>query len=43
MLKKFTLLYVEDDLDTRELITEILKDSVKELYIAEDGIDGLKQ
>lgn len=42
MLKKFTLLYVEDDLDTRELITEILKDSVKELYIAEDGIDGLK-
>lgn len=42
ILNKFTLLYVEDDLDTREIITEILKDNVKQLYLASDGIEGLK-
>lgn len=40
-LKNFTLLYVEDDADTLELIKLMLKDKVKALYTAKDGKEGL--
>ena len=42
MLKNFTLLYVEDNQETRELIEEILENRVKEIYTAVDGKDGLE-
>lgn len=41
-LKNFTLLYVEDDVKTASIMTEILTEKVKELYIAYDGYQGLK-
>ena len=41
-LKNFTILYVEDEPTTQELIGEILKDSCKEVFIANDGKEGLK-
>ena len=40
-LKNFTILYVEDEPTTQELIGEILKDSCKEVFIASDGEEGL--
>jgi len=40
-LKNCTILYVEDDLNIVNLIKEILISRVKELYIANDGIEGL--
>jgi YesN/AraC family two-component response regulator len=40
-LKNFTILYVEDEETTQELIGEILKDSCKEVFIASDGKEGL--
>jgi YesN/AraC family two-component response regulator len=40
-LKNFTILYVEDEETTQELIGEILKDSCKEVFIASDGAEGL--
>ena len=39
--KNFTILYVEDDMDTQELIESILQDSFKEVFIASDGEEGL--
>jgi len=41
-LKDTTLLYVEDDLSISELIKEYLEKRVKTLYIANDGVEGLK-
>ena len=41
MLKDFTLLYVEDDPETVESLADILEVSVKALYIARDGQEGL--
>ena len=41
-LKKFTILYVEDDKTTQEIIKEILRYSCKEVFIADNGEDGLK-
>ncbi|CAA6807421.1 MAG: Diguanylate cyclase/phosphodiesterase (GGDEF & EAL domains) with PAS/PAC sensor(S) [uncultured Sulfurovum sp.] len=41
-LQNFTILYVEDELTTQELIGEILRDSCKEVFIANDGEEGLK-
>ena len=41
-LKDFTILYVEDDANTRESISMILKPLFKEVYIAKDGIEGLE-
>jgi YesN/AraC family two-component response regulator len=41
-LKNFTILYVEDEPTTQELIGEILRDSCKEVFIASDGEEGLK-
>ncbi|CAA6825321.1 MAG: Diguanylate cyclase/phosphodiesterase (GGDEF & EAL domains) with PAS/PAC sensor(S) [uncultured Sulfurovum sp.] len=40
-LKKFTILYVEDEPTTQELIGEILRDSCKEVFVASDGEEGL--
>ena len=42
LLNNFTLLYVEDDQDTQEILKDILELKVKELYIASDGEEGLE-
>jgi signal transduction histidine kinase len=42
ILKNYTLLYVEDDMDTQEVVSTILSDEVKELYIASNGQEGLE-
>ncbi len=42
LLKNFTLLYVEDDRTTQEMIKILLKDKVKQLYIASNGQEGLE-
>lgn len=39
--KDLTILYVEDDIDTQELIGDILKDSFKEVFVASNGEEGL--
>ncbi len=36
------ILYVEDDNDTRELFSQLLQEYCNNLYIAKDGIEGLK-
>jgi len=41
-LDKFTLLCVEDESDTLELLEEILRPKVKKLYLATNGQDGLE-
>ena len=41
-LKNFTILYVEDEPTTQELIGEILSDSCKEVFIASNGEEGLE-
>ena len=41
LLKNLTILYVEDDIDTQKLIKRILSSSVKEVFVASDGIEGL--
>ena len=41
-LKKFTILYVEDDKTTQELIKEILISSCKEVFVADNGEEGLR-
>jgi len=40
--KNFTILYVEDDKDTQELIENILQDYFKEVFVASDGEEGLE-
>ncbi len=40
-LNNFTILYVEDEETTQELIADILKISCKELFVASDGKEGL--
>jgi len=40
-LEKFTILYVEDDEITQELIKEILVPSCKKVFVANDGEEGL--
>ena len=40
-LKKLSLLYVEDDDNTREELEYFLKNKVKELYVAKNGQEGL--
>ncbi|HIC79236.1 MAG TPA: response regulator, partial [Sulfurovum sp.] len=37
----FTILYVEDDIDTQELIESILQAYFKEVFVASDGEEGL--
>jgi len=41
-LDEFTILYVEDDIDTQELMSNILKMTFKEVFIAGNGKEGLK-
>jgi len=41
-LNNFTILYVEDDIDTQELIVDILQCYFKEVFVASDGQEGLK-
>ena len=41
-LKKLSLLYVEDDNNTREELEYFLKNKVKELYVAKNGQEGLE-
>jgi len=41
-LSNFTILYVEDDKDTQELMSNILKMTFKEVFIASNGEEGLK-
>jgi len=40
-LEKTSVLYVEDEIETQELIKEILSKSCKEVYVASDGLKGL--
>ncbi len=39
-LDNFTILYVEDDIDTQELIVDILQCHFKEVFVASDGQEG---
>jgi YesN/AraC family two-component response regulator len=41
-LNNFTILYVEDDTDTQELIVDILQCHFKEVFVASDGQEGLQ-
>ncbi len=41
-LKEFTLLYVEDEKESRDLMTSILESEVKELFVAKNGREGLE-
>ena len=42
-LNNFTILYVEDDIDTQELIRDILECYFKKVFVASDGKEGLKK
>lgn len=42
MLKDLTIMYVEDDKFTRNLINTALNHLVKEVYLAKDGLEGLE-
>lgn len=42
LLENFTILYVEDDIDTQGLIKKILETYTKEVYVASDGKEGLE-
>jgi len=41
LLENLTILYVEDDIETQKLIKRILSSSAKEVYIANNGEEGL--
>ena len=43
LLEKVSILYVEDDGEIREALAETLEFDVKELYVAENGEEGLKK
>jgi CheY-like chemotaxis protein len=40
-LKEITVLYVEDNLETQRLIKKILDKKCKEVYVADNGVEGL--
>ena len=42
MKRSFTLLYAEDDDDTRVIMSEVLQQSVDKLYVAKDGSEALE-
>ncbi len=42
ILKNFTILYVEDELETHKLIVEILKKYFKDVFVAFNGKEGLE-
>jgi len=39
---KLNLLYVEDDVDTRERLSEVLRNKVQTVYVAKDGVEALE-
>ncbi|CAA6810296.1 MAG: Two-component response regulator vanRB [uncultured Sulfurovum sp.] len=41
-LEEISILYVEDEQETQELIEEILSHVCKEVFVASDGVEGLK-
>jgi len=41
MLKQFTILFVENDIQIHEQMEILLQDEVKELYHAYNGAEGL--
>ena len=41
-LNNFSILYVEDEETTQELIADILASSCKEVFVASDGVEGLQ-
>ena len=41
-LKETTIMYVEDDLATQKLIKRILSRHCKEVFVANDGVEGLE-
>ncbi|MGD0961339.1 MAG: HD domain-containing phosphohydrolase [Methylomonas sp.] len=41
ILKKFRVLYVEDDFETREELEMMLRSKIQDLYVAENGKEGL--
>ncbi len=41
-LLNISLLYVEDDNDTRVALSEVFKKKVKKLYVAKDGVEALE-
>ena len=41
-LNNFSILYVEDEETTQELIADILASSCKEVFVASDGVEGLR-
>jgi CheY-like chemotaxis protein len=42
MLKKINILYVEDEIAIRDLVSSVLKKFVKNIVVSEDGEDGVK-
>lgn len=40
-LKNYTILYVEDEKENVELIQSLLKDKIKTIFVAYDGLEGL--
>jgi signal transduction histidine kinase len=40
-LKNYTILYVEDEKENVELIESLLKDKIKTIFVAYDGLEGL--
>ncbi|MCD6191563.1 MAG: response regulator, partial [Sulfurimonas sp.] len=41
-LLNLSMLYVEDDERTRAVLSEVFKNTVKNLYVAKDGLEALK-
>lgn len=41
ILKNFTILYVEDEIETQNFIFDILKKYFQSVYIASNGQEGL--
>lgn len=42
-IKQYTILYVEDEKQSVELVCSILKNRVKEIFVAYDGLEGLEK
>ena len=41
-LKNYTILYVEDEKESVELIQTLLKTKIKTIFVAYDGVEGLE-
>lgn len=42
ILKEYSILYVEDDIENRSTVYKILKDTFKEVFVAKDGLEGIE-